>query len=52
MNPPTLRERLKEWIAGIAFSVFLWGIRMSADQYRLAIYEQEKRYHEEENENR
>ena len=35
-------ERLKEFIAGVAFTVFLWASGMTQDDYWHVIYIQEK----------
>lgn len=42
MGSQTLFERFKNWIAGIAFKVFLWAIEMDQEEYWRHIYEQEK----------
>lgn len=42
MGKQSITSRLREWVGGIAFDIFLWSIRMDSDQYARAIYEQEK----------
>lgn len=37
-------ERLRQWIAGMGFKVFLWGNRMSQEEYWREIAEQERVY--------
>ena len=41
----------REWIAGIAFDVFLWASRMTADEYIAAILEDARREYESEKRN-
>lgn len=43
MGESTVFERLKEFIAGVAFTVFLWASGMTQDEYWDAIYVQEKK---------
>ena len=33
MGKPPISYYVREWIAGIAFSVFLWAVRMSEEEY-------------------
>ena len=33
MGKPSLFQIIREWIGGIAFSVFLWANRMTAEEY-------------------
>lgn len=40
---PTLK-RIKQWIAGIGFRLFIWGNETTEENYWLDIYEQEKRW--------
>lgn len=42
MGPQTLLERIREWIGGIGWRLFLWGMNLTADSYWKQIYEQEK----------
>ena len=35
-------KKLKNWMAGLAWRVFLWGNNVTAKEYRLKIYHQEK----------
>ncbi len=42
MGKFNLFEKLRKLIAGISFSIFLWAVRMSEDEYFLSIYEQEQ----------
>ena len=37
MKNQTLMDRIREFIGGIGFSVFLWSIRMTQEQYFQAI---------------
>lgn len=38
---------LKEKICGIGWSLFIWGLGISADEYRRQIYEEEKLHEDE-----
>jgi hypothetical protein len=51
MAQPTLWERIKEWIAGIAWDVFLWGSNMTEAEYLAAIYEEAAREYKSEKAN-
>lgn len=42
MHELNVFEKLKEFIAGIAFKIFLWGIDMTQEVYWNLIYEQEQ----------
>ena len=42
MGKQSLKDKIKEFITGIAFKVFLWGIEMTDDQYWKNVYEGEK----------
>ena len=42
----TFWGKLKEWIGGICFDIFLWSINMTNDQYRKALFEDELEYQE------
>ena len=42
MGELAIWEKLKEWIGGIGFDLFIWSNDMTQDQYFKAIYEQEK----------
>jgi len=42
MGQSTVWENLREGIAGVSFTVFLWAIKMTRDEYWLAIYKDEK----------
>lgn len=42
MGPSSIFDRLRDWIGTVAWAVFLWSIKMTEDNYRKAIYEQEK----------
>ena len=33
MSEPTLLAKIREWISGVAFDVFLWSIQMTQDEY-------------------
>jgi len=39
MGNPTIFDQIREWVAGIAWRVFLWAIRMTAEQYDQAVHE-------------
>jgi hypothetical protein len=43
MGKQTLTEKLREWIGGIGWRVFLWSIRMTATEYIAAVVEDENR---------
>lgn len=42
MGEYTLLDHIRDFIGGIAFTVFLWSARMTEEQYWDAIYEQEQ----------
>ena len=42
MGELSIMEKLKRFIADIAFRLFLWGNGMTQDTYWQSIYEQEK----------
>jgi hypothetical protein len=42
MGKQTLKDRIKEFIAGVAFEVFLWASNLNRYDYFDAIYYQEK----------
>lgn len=46
MGKQSFRDRVREFIGGIAWDVFLWSIRMTTEQYLDVIYAQEKEYRE------
>jgi len=50
MGKRTLLERIREWIGGVSFEIFLWASRMTASEYRDALYEQESYYRRRKNE--
>jgi hypothetical protein len=50
MGNPTIWDKLREWIGGIAWDVFIWSLRMTEDQYLDAIYRQESAIREGEKE--
>ena len=33
MAQETFFDKVREWLGGIGFNVFLWSIRMTADEY-------------------
>jgi hypothetical protein len=33
MGKPSLANRLREWIGGIGFRIFLWSMEMTQDEY-------------------
>jgi hypothetical protein len=43
----TLFETMREWIGGVAWIVFLWGIRMTEEQYINELYNQERHIREQ-----
>ena len=45
MGKSTLLEKIRDWIGGISFDIFLWAGKMSADEYWNKIYEHEKICH-------
>ena len=48
MNPPTIWERIKEMIAGISFSIFIWASGYKdTEQYIDIIYNEEKAIREQ-----
>jgi hypothetical protein len=51
MGQPSLLDRLREWIGGIAFDVFLWAYRMTNDEYLEMVYEDARREYESEKAN-
>lgn len=46
MGPETIWDKIKDWIGGIAWGVFLWSCQMTQEQYWEAIYQQEKQHKE------
>jgi hypothetical protein len=40
MAQPNALERIKEWIGGVAFRVFLWSISMTQDEYLDSVIEE------------
>ena len=40
-------NKIRELIAGISFSIFLWAVGLSEDEYFTSIYEQEQALKEE-----
>jgi len=51
MNKPNLLDLLRERIGVIAFNVFLWAFRMTADEYRLDILEDARHEYQSEKAN-
>lgn len=43
MGKISLADRLREWIGGIGFRIFLWSIRMTQDEYIDEIIEDARR---------
>ncbi len=37
-----IMNKLRNIVAGVSFSIFLWAVRMSEDEYFISIYEQEQ----------
>jgi hypothetical protein len=52
MKPLTILQRIKQTIATIGWKLFLWGNDYTAELYWEIIYEQEKPYHQKEEETR
>lgn len=46
MGKFTLLERLRYWIAGIGFRVFIWGNQTTENDYLNQVYEVEKIHRE------
>lgn len=44
MQPKSLIEKLKQWIAGIGFRLFIWGNSTTEEDYWEEIYQQEKNW--------
>jgi hypothetical protein len=44
MGKESVWRKVKNCIASIAFSVFLWGVEMSDDEYRAAIISEHDAY--------
>ena len=44
MDKITIIERIKKWIASIAWNLFIWGSDFTEEEYWQRIYEQEKAY--------
>lgn len=42
MNKQTLKKKIKDVIAGIAWKILLWSIGMTAEQYWTEIYREER----------
>jgi len=42
MGEETFFDKIRSIISGVAWMVFLWSLRMTPDEYWMAIYEQEK----------
>lgn len=41
MGTSTIFEQFREWIGGIGWAIFLWGINMTEEQYVDSLYMQE-----------
>lgn len=46
MTEFTFLARVKEFIGGVCFGIFLWSIEMTDEEYWHSIYEQESSIHE------
>jgi len=44
MEKETIIKKIKQWIAGIGFSLFLWGNNTTEEDYWEEIYQQEKNW--------
>jgi len=42
MAQETFLDKVRDWLGGLAFSIFLWSIRMTQDQYIDAIIAESK----------
>jgi len=42
MEKQTIIQKIKQWIAGIGFRLFIWGNETTEEQYWEEIYQQEK----------
>lgn len=51
MGKQTFLGRIREWIGVIAFNVFLWAFKMTADEFRADILEDARREYESEKRN-
>ena len=51
MGKQSLLDRIREWIGGIAFDVFLWANRMTQDEYFAMILEDARREYESDKRN-
>lgn len=43
MGQPSFLDNVREWIGSVAFNVFLWAFKMTADEYRAEIVEDARR---------
>jgi len=41
MGEETLFDKIRNLIGSVSWRIFLWSVKMTANQYRKAIYEQE-----------
>jgi hypothetical protein len=48
MGKQTLWDYIRERIGGIAFDIFLWSFRMTADEFRAEILEDARREYQSE----
>lgn len=46
MGKQSIFDRLRSWIGGVGFQIFLWSIHMTQDQYIEYICEQEDSLHD------
>lgn len=44
MGEETIIQKIKDFIAGVSFKLFLWGNGLTKEEYWKQIYEQEKQY--------
>jgi nitrogen fixation-related uncharacterized protein len=51
MGKQTLFDRLREWVGGVGFRVFLWSIRATQDEYIEMILEDARREYQSEKNN-
>ena len=42
MGEETFFDKIRYFVSGISWRVLLWSLQMTADEYWLAIYKQEK----------
>lgn len=38
MGEPSVIDRIREWVGSIAFDIYLWSMRMTAEQYHALVH--------------